>query len=170
MKIKVADLRVEDGTLDLAVAICEGATDFRYDGVATYWVTLHGKDRALAKGWAQSFTPSTDPAQAYEIVLREGIATIQPAGIPGQWWASKYQPNDETGEISVTGQGTTPLDAAMRCHVASKLGNEIELSEEITMIRLRYKQTEPHQHDWQYTTRSGSWLQCVLCGKYEWEK
>lgn len=34
----------------------------------------------------------------------------------------------------------------------------------------RYKKTEPHQHDWQYTRTSGSQLQCVLCGKYESEK
>lgn len=39
----------------------------------------------------------------------------------------------------------------------------------ITMA-FRYKKTEPHQHDWQYTRTSGSQLQCVLCGKYESEK
>lgn len=37
-------------------------------------------------------------------------------------------------------------------------------------MTFRYKKTEPHQHDWQYTRTSGSQLQCVLCGKYESEK
>lgn len=39
-----------------------------------------------------------------------------------EWWASK-------GEA--TGRGATPLIAAMRCYVASKLGNEVEVPAEL---------------------------------------
>jgi len=46
--------------LDYAVALAKGGTGLWYDTVATWWIELDGEQRALAKGWAQSFTPSTD--------------------------------------------------------------------------------------------------------------
>lgn len=123
--------------LDWAVAKCEGGTNFHFDTVATYWITIDGKERALSKGWAQSFTPSTDWSQGGPIIEREGIDTWctlvgRPDNKDPAWqkshWRAKY---------SRMGFGTEPIDAetpliaAMRCLVASKLGNEVEIPEEL---------------------------------------
>jgi hypothetical protein len=92
--------------LDWAVAKCEGATDFWFDTVATHWVKLDGKDRALRQGWAQSYLPSTDWSEGGPIIEREGINLFQR-------------------------KGPTPLIAAMRCYVASKMGDYVEIPEEL---------------------------------------
>lgn len=113
--------------LDWAVAKCEGATDFRFDTVATYWVTLDGKDRALSKGWAQSFTPSTDWAQGGPIIERERVCIdIDSSGV---WLAWNKQNYEDEPRYMVS--GPTPLIAAMRCYVASKLGDDIDVPKEL---------------------------------------
>ena len=68
---------------------------------------------------------STDWAQGGPIIEREGIE-ICPIG-NGEW----------RGQLDVAGDllrfyGTTPLIAAMRCYVASKMGDEIEIPTELT--------------------------------------
>lgn len=45
------------------------------------------------------------------------------------WNAWTPAPEQETGEVSATGE--TPLIAAMRCYVASKLGDEVNLPGEL---------------------------------------
>ena len=107
--------------LDWAVAKAEGATDFWFDTVATYWVKLDGKDRALRYGWAQSYLPSTEWAQGGPIMEREKIGVL-PSG-------NAYYERDGGVYFSY---GPTPLIAAMRCYVASKLGDEIDLPKELT--------------------------------------
>jgi len=109
--------------LDWAVAKCEGTTDFRFDTVATYWVTLDGKDRALSKGWAQSFNPSTDWSQGGPIIEREKIDLI---ACDADWEA---QQNASLPMTAV--EGATPLIAAMRCFVTSKLGDLVEVPDEL---------------------------------------
>jgi hypothetical protein len=116
--------------LDWAVAKCEGATDFWFDTVATHWVKLDGKDRALRYGWAQSYLPSTDWAQGGPIIEREGISTrFDPKDARGAWYAVLGEHRFLSPDFE--GTGTTPLIAAMRCFVASKLGNDIEIPEEL---------------------------------------
>ena len=112
--MKVSEL--SGAALDWAVAKCEGATDFWFDTVATHWVKLHGQDRALRYGWAQSYLPSTDWSQGGPIIERERIS-----------WA-------DFGKFFKAGdyKGPTPLIAVMRCYVASKLGDEIDLPKELT--------------------------------------
>jgi len=68
---------------------------------------------------------STDWAQGGPIIEREAIQ-ITPDEYTGTW--SAYMTNE--GEPYV-GTGPTPLIAAMRCYVASKLGDEIELPTEL---------------------------------------
>lgn len=128
MKVKTSELT--GAALDYAVAVCEGGTNFRYDAVATYWITINGKDRALAKGWSQSFIPSTSWEQGGPIIEREliGIDTKPCARAEkgdGEWIA--YMDTD--GDDMLQYDGPTPLIAAMRCYVASKLGEEIEIPE-----------------------------------------
>lgn len=69
---------------------------------------------------------STDWAQAGPIIERERI-TIDGSAIVGQWMAVVYVPNEEPWEM----RAATPLVAAMRCYVASKLGDEVDVPEEL---------------------------------------
>ena len=66
------------------------------------------------------YAPSTDWAQAGPIIERERI-NIRDDG--GDQWAASY--------LVAEMIGPTPLVAAMRCYVASKLGDEVEVPEDI---------------------------------------
>ena len=126
MKIKTS--KATNIQLNYLVAKTQGATNFRYDTVATYWVTMGGKDRALSGGWAQSFCPTTDWAQGGPIIERERIALTAWHGADRvtYWRADAFR----SGTVRM--YGDTPLIAAMRCYVASKLGDEVEIPEELT--------------------------------------
>lgn len=69
-------------------------------------------------------TPSTDWAQGGPIIEREHIGTYHFV-LPEDGWAASVFDDP----IYV---GPTPLIAAMRCYVASKLGDEVEVPEELT--------------------------------------
>jgi hypothetical protein len=114
--------------LDWAVAKCEGASDFWFDTVATHWVKLNGEDRALRYGWGKmSYLPSTDWAQGGPIIEREGVF-CKPTINKG--WRS-YQRDPFSNGICNSQYGPTPLIAAMRCYVASKLGDTVNIPEEL---------------------------------------
>ena len=90
--------------LDWAVAKCEG---------------LAISDRATK--WRAENCPhlySTNWAQGGPIIEREGISIRQ---VLTDFWAAEV----EAGEYEH--DGPTPLIAAMRCYVASKLGDEVDL-------------------------------------------
>ena len=74
---------------------------------------------------------STDWALAGPIVEREKIdLNYFPDGSydnGGAWMATRTD-----GPAVSEEEGDTPLAAAMRCYVASKLGDEVELPEELT--------------------------------------
>jgi hypothetical protein len=63
---------------------------------------------------------STDWAQGGPIIEREGIAL--------HLWSSEEWIGD-MGDWEA--RGSTPLIAAMRCYVASKLGDEVEVPDEL---------------------------------------
>jgi hypothetical protein len=117
-----------DEPLDWAVAKCEGATNLQYDTVACWWFTLDGVSRVLSKGWSakQNFAPSTDWSQGGPIIEREELTLSHSPydhvfyGRARPWCAEKK------GRMEY---GQTPLIAAMRCYVASKLGDEVEIPE-----------------------------------------
>ena len=97
--------------LDWAVARCEG-------GVG---------ENQLMGAW---YTPSTNWAQGGAIIERERICLEDAAGM--YWVATMQYQNDDYDLIyQAEEQGTTPLIAAMRCHVASCLGDEVQLPEEL---------------------------------------
>lgn len=110
--------------LDWAVATCEGGTGLWHDTVATYWVKLDGKDRALSKGWAQSYLPSSDWAQGGPIIEREIIEITRGGAYTEHFWKAKRN--------STINYGPTPLIAAMRCYVARKLGDTVEIPKELS--------------------------------------
>jgi hypothetical protein len=95
--------------LDWAVAKCEN-------------VVYHGP------AWTKF---STDWAQGGPIIEQEeiGIKRNSPCSDGRQWEASPSITAKGAG--GKWGYGPTPLIAAMRCYVASKLGDEVEIPEEL---------------------------------------
>jgi hypothetical protein len=121
--IKVSE--ATNAQLDWLVYECEkraGRTD-----VYMRWFGDGRKDAPWCNG---PFHPSTDWAQGGPIIEREHISTTFQGIIYGEhWWASLGDPTDEE---TMGYTGPTPLIAAMRCYVASKLGETVEVPEELT--------------------------------------
>jgi hypothetical protein len=96
-------------------------------------LTDRALDLAVAKAWqpvysykhlvehAKDFNPSTNWAQGGPIIERERIEVRDFGG--DKWLA--------TDNLYTSKQGETFLIAAMRCYVASKLGDEVEIPEEL---------------------------------------
>ena len=77
----------------------------------------------------QKFNPSSNWEQGGPIIEREHISphwVLSGPQIPGCW--SAHIPGGNGRML----YGPTPLIAAMRCYVASKLGDEIEIPKELT--------------------------------------
>ena len=117
MKIKVSELT--GAALDWAVAKCEGVTVLPKMRGGCY-VTLDRGETVL-------LCYSTDWAQGGPIIEREKLDVFCSGSV---WDAS-------TGDRhpNVIKTGTTPLIAAMRCYVASTLGDTIEIPKELTNVR-----------------------------------
>lgn len=80
---------------------------------------LYGR---VTSGFIQ-YRPSTNWSQGGPIIEQEELATCT-CGVG--WEASKFF--DVGGEVGAAVEyGPTPLIAAMRCYVASKLGDEVEV-------------------------------------------
>ena len=88
------------------------------------WTLMFKNDEPCMKDFA-TFEPSTDWAQGGPIIEREKINVSTYGGLL-QWIATK-----KTGETFEAVSGPTPLIAAMRCYVASKLGDEVEIPKEL---------------------------------------
>jgi hypothetical protein len=69
---------------------------------------------------------STDWAHGGPIIERETISLNQDPDFPSDSWAASCPP-----ESGCNWFGPTPLIAAMRCYVASKLGGEVDVPEEL---------------------------------------
>lgn len=99
-------------------------------GAALDWAVAKcelGENVEQAGEWWQ---PSTDWAQGGPIIERERVGVWPSASIEGAWAARPdYEafPNRLAPTI-----GDTPLIAAMRCYVASKLGDEVDVPDELT--------------------------------------
>ena len=97
--------------LDWAVAKCEGEEVRLIKGqLETLWTD-------------NGYKPSTDWAQGGPIIEREKITIFQ----TGRDWMGYIWEDTESF-------GPTPLIAAMRCYVASKLGDEVTLPPELEQI------------------------------------
>ena len=101
--------------LDWAVAKCEPD-----DTLAIYFDEVTGEPLEH-DDWQdnQTYSPSTNWAQGGPIIEREDIELVPKIN----HWDAYY------AELIVPYEGNTPLVAAMRCYVASKLGDEIEIPE-----------------------------------------
>lgn len=96
--MKIKTSELSGVALDWAVAQCEG----------------HGIG-VLDDPW---FAPSSNWAQGGPIIEREEIAV----GKGWEQWAAFKDADTEDGVL-----GPTPLIAACRCYVASKLGDEVDV-------------------------------------------
>lgn len=134
MKIATKDLT--GAALDWAVASALGWTNF--------WIArrLNAPDAPMIV-WTfdvevydnVAWQPTLNWAQGGPIIEREKIQlTPLNQDNPKYGWAAAYKDRGEWGDdlFSVYRQrGITPLIAAMRCYVASKLGDEVGVPEEL---------------------------------------
>ena len=103
MKIKTSELTVT--ALDWAVVKCEGIQDSEF-------VRTH----------MDAWLYSTDWSQGGPIIEREKI---------GVWWDGVWHAKYDGCRPDQVQDAYTPLIAAMRCYVASKLGDEVEIPNEL---------------------------------------
>lgn len=109
MKIKTSELT--GAALDWAVAKCEAKR---------VGATLNLQK--FLSGWEiEQFAFSTDWSQGGPIIERERMSVTSQTN--GHSWAAKQAHNYS--------YGPTPLIAAMRCYVAFKLGNEVDVPDEL---------------------------------------
>ncbi len=109
--------------LDWAVAKCEGYNPFVVDKNAAYYSPDHG---SLVYALF-----STNWSQGGPIIERELIRVISPTAKGINWVARIRCGMIGTVHEWLESYGPTPLIAAMRCLVASKLGDEVEIPEEL---------------------------------------
>jgi hypothetical protein len=137
MLIKTEDLT--GAALDWAVATAQGWTR---DTIGVINWGKHETHPAPFGFWKEMecdfFSPSTDWAQGGPIIEREGIAVWRTAD--GVWCGTSATTGYGSGDyIDVydydSSRGPTPLIAAMRCYVVSKLGAEVDIPQELVDAR-----------------------------------
>jgi len=118
MKVKTREL--EGMLLDWMVWACAGG--------AVAYPKMQGQAfiRAWRGGSTKYLHPSTDWGQGGPIIDREHI-NLSAHQLPEEGWQA--WPN--YGMSDWYAEGPTALVAAMRCYVQSKLGNEVDVPEEL---------------------------------------
>lgn len=106
--------------LDWAVAKCN------WDHTNAYLRKGEMQLRLPVSGIHEDWSPSTDWSQGGPIIERECLTVINAVG-DGVW--SAYPLADDP--VKHRKSGPTPLIAAMRCFVASKLGDEVDVPKEL---------------------------------------
>ena len=108
--------------LDWAVAKCEGLLLIDGGNLQVFNKQLRVHPAKLGT----LYTPSTDWAQGGPIIDQEGICFE--FDVESELFTAYFP----TKQGSAEGVGETHLIAAMRCYVASKLGDEVDIPEELT--------------------------------------
>jgi hypothetical protein len=109
--------------LDWAVAKCEQAAGINVrEGYGGSLLVVDANDFGAPAAY------STNWAQGGPIIEREGIGLDQYADYP-RWQAFTPAPEQPSGQAVCN--GPTPLIAAMRCYVASKLGDDVDVPDEL---------------------------------------
>lgn len=132
MKIKTSELA--DAALDWAVAISKGIP--AEELYIQKWgsrlpPSIYRRNRDEDGNLDGSYTTGPDLlfSRKWEaggpIIERERISIRQWTNVP---IVHAYMPHDDAPWAS---DGTSPLIAAMRCYVTSKLGNEVDVPEEL---------------------------------------
>jgi hypothetical protein len=135
MKIKTEDLT--GPALDWAVAKCAGLLGYG-------WRKDNYVAVKLSDGRYERFTPSFNWSHGGPIIEIEeiGIRRNAPCSDGRQWEA--FGSITAKGAGYRWGYGRTPLIAAMRCFVASKLGEEVDIPDDL-LPRDYGLQTEFHR-------------------------
>lgn len=124
MKIKTAKLT--GAALDWAVAECAGElyrADYYLHESTGAFMLEHGEVSVL-------YSPSTKWAQGGPILTRERISrTIDHSGLWIAYWTDGYTEGDEGKKWMQCDR--SELVAGLRCFVASKLGEEVEVPNEL---------------------------------------
>ena len=102
MKKQIKDLDPHE--LDFLVAKAEGLNNIHLQHSTCY---VEGND---------FYSPTTSPSQAWPIIERERIAIIS----VNDFWKAYIG-------LGNNSEGKTSLESAMRCYVASKFGNEVDI-------------------------------------------
>jgi hypothetical protein len=93
---------------------------------------LFGKGYKYPSLSSWKFDPSTNWSQGGPIIEREGISVFCGGLGATGYWNAYYADRDEWHDVDLHKQvAPTPLSAAMRCFVASRLGNEVDIPEEL---------------------------------------
>ena len=135
--MEIRTIELSGAALDWAVMTLE-----QHDDAAWY---IDHKGRLMEEHGELSWTyqPSTNWAQGGPIIEREKLTLVHTSetllsGKPIEWVAvhpDRYVEFDADGDVSEwhlpDAYGPTLLIAAMRCYVASKLGDEIEIPKEL---------------------------------------
>ncbi len=133
MKIKTSELT--GAALDWAVAKCE------YPNLVwgiTVGLSAHAKNLIIIPQLKEPecfWSPSTGWSQGGPIIERENISIRSEEWDKGGWYAFKNF--SLCLEVPFThcsafdAGGNTALESAMRCYVASKLGEEVDIPEEL---------------------------------------
>lgn len=125
MKVKTSELI--DLALNWAVGVAEGRQPGAYKGVVR--ATAHPDYPDSAPMFGPELNYSTDWAQAGPIIEREAHNLFKHNG-GTEWCCACNVPRDGYTAI-VTADGPTPLIAAMRCLCCSKLGDVVDIPEEL---------------------------------------
>lgn len=127
--------------LNWAVAMAEGDKVFRprlgrpsnwdkeaylKDGSDDRWV-VRVENPKVAHFVDWTYNPSGDWMQGGPIIERQRIGVVTSPDDANVWIGSMFEPDWKFNRT-----GPTPLIAAMRCYVASKLGDEVEIPAELT--------------------------------------
>lgn len=142
MQIKTATLT--SPALDWAVAECENNLWLAYENalLADRPVPPRPSEFLRDNNYSAAFAPSTDWAQGGPIIERENIATsfdrewvygpgnVHPDDEPdnGDRWLAAL---DIRGDQCLSEYGPTLLVTAMRCYVASKLGDTVDIPDKL---------------------------------------
>ena len=103
-------------------------------GKALEWAVAKAEGVSWASYFKDGYT--NDWAQGGPIIGREKISIEYMAGAGDAgadvWVANMTYPDKKFGGVAFSEeQGPTPLGAAMRCYVASKLGDGVEVPDEL---------------------------------------
>jgi hypothetical protein len=108
--------------------LANGALDWAVGYIRCHQVTggkpIQARDLMTAAMCNGMASPSTDWSEGGPILERECIVLVTTES--GQLWDAK-----RAGVENTYYRGPTPLIAAMRCYVASKLGDEVEVPEDL---------------------------------------
>jgi hypothetical protein len=123
-RVKTSGL--ERGPLNFAVALAEGKEPVVFRGACRVPLPyMTHKNLTTGEGYAP-YSPGSNWAQGGPIIEREKIdVEFDPNGkdvVRARLWRDGKE---------FRAYGPTPLVAAMRCYVASRLGEEVEIPEEL---------------------------------------